>query len=30
LYPAGQHAKEFARTVSRLKEMQSASWWKAT
>jgi cell division protein ZapE len=30
LYPAGQYAKEFARTVSRLKEMQSASWWKAT
>ena len=30
LYPTGQHAKEFARTVSRLKEMQSASWWKAT
>jgi cell division protein ZapE len=30
LYPAGQHAKEFGRTVSRLKEMQSASWWKAT
>ena len=30
LYPAGQHAKEFARTVSRLKEMQSASWWKTT
>ena len=30
LYPTGQHAKEFARTVSRLKEMQSASWWKTT
>jgi cell division protein ZapE len=30
LYPAGQYAKEFARTVSRLREMQSASWWKAT
>ncbi len=30
LYSTGQHAKEFARTVSRLKEMQSASWWKAT
>ena len=27
LYPAGQHKGEFARTVSRLKEMQSASWW---
>ena len=27
LYPTGQHAKEFARTVSRLNEMQSASWW---
>ena len=27
LYPTGQHAKEFTRTVSRLKEMQSASWW---
>lgn len=23
----GQHAFEFARTVSRLREMQSASWW---
>ncbi len=30
LYPTGQHVKEFARTVSRLNEMQSASWWKAT
>jgi cell division protein ZapE len=30
LYPAGHHAKEFARTISRLKEMQSASWWKTT
>jgi cell division protein ZapE len=30
LYPAGQHAKEFTRTVSRLKEMQSASWWTVT
>ena len=30
LYPTGQHAKEFARTVSRLKEMQSASWWNTT
>ncbi len=27
LYPAGDHRFEFARTVSRLKEMQSASWW---
>ena len=27
IYPAGDHAFEFARTVSRLKEMQSASWW---
>ena len=27
IYPAGDHAFEFARTASRLKEMQSASWW---
>jgi cell division protein ZapE len=27
LYPKGQHGFEFKRTVSRLKEMQSASWW---
>lgn len=27
IYPAGDHRFEFARTVSRLKEMQSASWW---
>jgi cell division protein ZapE len=27
LYSAGHHVKEFARTVSRLQEMQSASWW---
>jgi len=27
IYPAGDHAFEFSRTVSRLKEMQSASWW---
>jgi cell division protein ZapE len=27
LYPKGQHGFEFARTISRLKEMQSASWW---
>lgn len=27
IYPAGDHSFEFARTVSRLKEMQSASWW---
>ncbi len=27
LYPKGQHGFEFQRTVSRLKEMQSASWW---
>ena len=27
IYPVGDHAFEFARTVSRLKEMQSASWW---
>jgi cell division protein ZapE len=25
--PKGQHAFEFKRTVSRLKEMQSTSWW---
>jgi cell division protein ZapE len=30
LYPAGPHKQEFARTLSRLNEMQSASWWKAT
>lgn len=27
LYLAGQHFNEFARTISRLNEMQSASWW---
>ncbi len=27
IFPAGDHAVEFGRTVSRLKEMQSASWW---
>ena len=27
LYPTGQHKAEFARTVSRLNEMQSSSWW---
>jgi cell division protein ZapE len=27
IYPAGDHALEFERTVSRLKEMQSAAWW---
>jgi cell division protein ZapE len=27
IYPAGDHAFEFGRTVSRLKEMQAASWW---
>ena len=27
LYPAGAHKAEFARTLSRLNEMQSASWW---
>lgn len=27
LYPAGFHKAEFARTISRLNEMQSASWW---
>jgi cell division protein ZapE len=25
--PAGDHALEFGRTVSRLREMQSAAWW---
>jgi cell division protein ZapE len=29
LYAEGHHAQEFARAVSRLKEMQSASWWGA-
>jgi cell division protein ZapE len=29
LYSKGHHAKEFTRTVSRLQEMQSASWWGA-
>ena len=28
IYPKGQHGFEFQRTVSRLKEMQSASWWQ--
>lgn len=27
IYPAGDHAFEFGRTISRLKEMQSAAWW---
>ena len=27
LYPTGIHKVEFARTISRLNEMQSASWW---
>ncbi len=27
LHPRGHHVNEFARTVSRLHEMQSASWW---
>jgi cell division protein ZapE len=27
IYPWGDHASGFGRTVSRLKEMQSASWW---
>jgi cell division protein ZapE len=27
IFPKGQHAFESQRTVSRLKEMQSASWW---
>lgn len=29
LYSEGHHAQEFLRTVSRLQEMQSASWWGA-
>jgi cell division protein ZapE len=27
IYPVGDHHFEFSRTISRLKEMQSASWW---
>jgi cell division protein ZapE len=27
IYPQGDHRFEFARTVSRLQEMQSAAWW---
>jgi cell division protein ZapE len=27
IYPRGDHRFEFGRTVSRLREMQSASWW---
>ncbi|MDP1701447.1 MAG: cell division protein ZapE [Aestuariivirga sp.] len=27
IYPQGGHRFEFARTVSRLQEMQSAAWW---
>jgi cell division protein ZapE len=27
IYPEGDHRFEFGRTVSRLKEMQSAGWW---
>lgn len=30
LFPKGQHAFESQRTVSRLKEMQSVSWWGVT
>jgi cell division protein ZapE len=30
LFPKGQHAFESQRTLSRLKEMQSASWWGKT
>lgn len=29
IHARGHHVKEFARTVSRLQEMQSASWWGA-
>ncbi len=29
IFPKGQHAFESRRTVSRLKEMQSVSWWGA-
>ena len=29
IYSEGHHVQEFARTVSRLREMQSASWWGA-
>jgi cell division protein ZapE len=29
LYAEGHHVREFARTFSRLREMQSASWWGA-
>jgi cell division protein ZapE len=29
LYPKGTHSTEFQRTISRLKEMQSASWWQS-
>jgi cell division protein ZapE len=27
IYPHGDHRFEFARTISRLQEMQSAAWW---
>jgi predicted ATPase len=27
IFPKNQHAFESQRTVSRLKEMQAASWW---
>jgi cell division protein ZapE len=27
IYPKGDHRFDFARTVSRLQEMQSAAWW---
>jgi cell division protein ZapE len=27
IYPKGKHTNEFQRTVSRLREMQSAAWW---
>ena len=29
IHTGGHHAKEFARTASRLNEMQAASWWGA-
>lgn len=27
IYPSGDHVLEFDRTISRLREMQSATWW---
>jgi predicted ATPase len=30
IFPQGHHGFESSRTISRLKEMQSVSWWGAS